>query len=102
MLVREKWNRTLEVEDAAVHQPHRRSGVGKALLGEATRIAGQRRLRGISWEAQTDNGGAIEFLLANGFRLSGLDSMLYHNDSYERQSASDFKGLALFFTLPLE
>jgi len=102
MLLREKWNRTLEVEDAAVDRPYRRRGLGKALLAEARRIAAGRGLRAISWEAQTDNREAIEFLLANGFRLSGLDYMSYGNDRYDQQLAPEFRGLALFFTLPLE
>jgi len=100
-LVREKWNRTLEVVDAAVDRPYRRQGLGRALLREAKRIAAEEGLRAISWEAQTDNREAIEFLLANGFRLSGLDHMLYHNDGCERQLTRGFRGLALFFTLPL-
>jgi ribosomal protein S18 acetylase RimI-like enzyme len=102
MLLCEKWNRTLEVEDVAVDRPFRRRGLGKALLAEARRVAREAGLRAISWEAQTDNREAIEFLLANGFRLSGLDYMHYHNDGYESQLAPDFRGLALFFTLPLE
>lgn len=102
MLVVEKWNRTLEVEDAAVDRPYRGQGLAKALLGEAKRIATERGLRAVSWEAQTDNRDAIEFVLRNGFRLSGLDHMLYHNDGSERQLAPDFRGLALFFTLAVE
>ena len=102
MLLREKWNRTLEVEDAAVDRPYRRRGLAKALLAEARRIAAGQGLRAISWEAQTDNREVIEFLLANSFRLSGLDYMLYGNDRYERQLTPEFRGLALFFTLPLE
>jgi ribosomal protein S18 acetylase RimI-like enzyme len=102
MLVWEMWDRTLGVEDVAVDRSFRRHGVGKALLAEARRLATERGLRAISWEAQTDNREAIEFLLRNGFRLSGLNYMLYHNDGYERQLAPDFRGLALFFTLPLD
>ena len=102
MLLWEKWNQTLGVEDVAVDRPYRRQGLGKALLGEAKRIAVEEGLRAVSWEAQTDNREAIEFLLANGFRLSGLDHMLYHNDGLERQLAPDFRGLALFFTLPVQ
>ena len=86
----------------AVDRPYRRRGLGKGLLAGARRIAAETGLRAISWEAQTDNRGAIEFLLQNGFRLSGLDYMLYHNDGYEGQFAPDSRGLALFFTLPLE
>jgi ribosomal protein S18 acetylase RimI-like enzyme len=102
MLLCEMWNRTLGVEDVAVDQPYRRQGIGEALLAEASRIAREAGRRAISWEAQTDNRQAIEFLLTNGFRLSGLDHMHYHNDGYESQLAPDFRGLALFFTLPLE
>lgn len=100
MLVWEKWNRTLEVEDAAVHRPYRGRGLGKALLAEAKRFAAEGSLRAVSWEAQTDNREAIEFLLRNGFQLSGLDHMLYHNDGCERQLVPEFRGLALFFTSP--
>jgi ribosomal protein S18 acetylase RimI-like enzyme len=102
MLLREKWNRTLEVEDTAVDRPYRRRGLGKALLAEARRIAAGQDLQAISWEAQTDNREAIEFLIANGLRLSGLDYMLYDNDRYEQQSAREFRGVALFFTSPLK
>ena len=102
MLVADKWNRTLEVIDAAVDRPYRGRGLGKALLAEAWRIAAEGGLRAVSWEAQTDNREAIEFVLANGFRLSGLDHMLYDSDGYERQLAPQFRGLALFFTLAVE
>lgn len=102
MLVQEMWNRTLAVEDVAVDRPYRGRGLGKALLGQAKRVASERGLRAVSWEAQTDNREAIEFLLRNGFRLSGLNHMLYHNDGSARQLAPDFRGLALFFTLAVK
>ncbi len=102
MLVWEMWNRTLAVEDVAVDRPYRGRGLGKALLGQAKRIAAEQGLRAVSWEAQTDNRQAIEFLLRRGFRLSGLNHMLYQNDGSERQLAPDFRGLGLFFTLALE
>jgi ribosomal protein S18 acetylase RimI-like enzyme len=102
MLLCEMWNRTLGVEDVAVDRPWRRQGLGEALLADARRIAREAGLRAITWEAQTDNRPAIEFLLTHGFRLSGFDYMHYHNDGYESQLSQAFRGLALFFTLPLE
>jgi ribosomal protein S18 acetylase RimI-like enzyme len=85
-----------------VDAAHRRRGLGRAFVVEAERYARERGLRALQWEAQTDNRNAIEFALANGFRIAGFHDALYRNDDLPRKEAQHFRGIALFLTKPID
>jgi len=100
--LREKWNGTAEIESIVVDLPYRRHGLGRRLVEEAEAYARERDLRAVEWETQTDNRAAIEFALAQGFRIAGFHDALYRNRGHEEQLEPDFRGLAVFLTKELK
>jgi [ribosomal protein S18]-alanine N-acetyltransferase len=60
-----------EVLTLAVIPEARRRGIGKALLREAMRIAGDRRARTMYLEASANNAAALALYAASGFRPVG-------------------------------
>lgn len=101
LMLGENWNKTAEVTLLLVDTAHRRRGIGRRFVQEAETYARDRGLRALQWEAQSDNRDAIEFALAQGFRIAGFHDALYRNDGYGRQNATDFRGIAVFLTKPL-
>ena len=101
-MVGTNWNRTAEVLDIIVDAPSRKRGIGGAMLDRASAFARRGGLRAVQWEIQSDNRAAIDVARRRGFRLAGYHDALYHNDGYEAQTRPGFRGLALFFTLPME
>ena len=98
LMLGENWNKTAELTLILVDAAHRRQGIGQRLVQEAEGYARDRGLRALQWEVQNDNRDAIEFALAQGFRIAGFHDALYHNDDLGQQEAPDFRGIALFLT----
>ncbi|WP_336780992.1 GNAT family N-acetyltransferase [Paenibacillus illinoisensis] len=69
------WNRLCYIENIATKKDYRGSGVGKLLLHKAEAWAKQRKLIGMSLEAQDDNLGACRFYVKQGFILGGADTL---------------------------
>jgi streptothricin acetyltransferase len=69
------WNRFCYIENIATKKDYRGSGVGKFLLNKAEEWAKQRKLIGMSLEAQDDNLGACRFYVKQGFILGGVDTL---------------------------
>lgn len=69
------WNRFCYIENIATKKDYRGSGVGKLLLNKAEEWAKQRKLIGMSLEAQDDNLGACRFYVKQGFILGGVDTL---------------------------
>lgn len=69
------WNRFCYIENIATKKDYRGSGVGKLLLHKAEEWAKQRKLIGMSLEAQDDNLGACRFYVKQGFILGGADTL---------------------------
>jgi GNAT superfamily N-acetyltransferase len=63
------------IENIAVCQAFRRSGVGGHLFAKAEEWAKEKRLVGISLEAQDDNLAACRFYTGQGMVLGGIDTM---------------------------
>lgn len=63
------------IENIAVKKEYRRDGIGKLLLSIAEEWAKQRKLIGVSLEAQDDNLGACRFYARQGFELGGIDTL---------------------------
>ncbi len=102
LMLGESWNKTAELTLILVDAAHRRRGIGQRFVQEAETYARDRGLRALQWETQNDNRDAIEFALAQGFRIAGFHDALYRNDDLARQAAPDFRGIALFLTKTLE
>ncbi|WP_214702010.1 MULTISPECIES: GNAT family N-acetyltransferase [unclassified Exiguobacterium] len=69
------WNRFAYIENIAVRQTHRKRGIGQMLLETAEQWAKEKRLIGLSLEAQNDNLIACRFYEREGFQLGGVDSI---------------------------
>ena len=69
------WNHFCYIENIATKKDYRGSGVGKLLLNKAEEWAKQRKLIGMSLEAQDDNLGACRFYVKQGFILGGVDTL---------------------------
>jgi N-acetylglutamate synthase-like GNAT family acetyltransferase len=80
----------------------RGEGVGTALVEAMQAQARDQSLRGIFWEAQTDNFQAIKFALSHGFAVAGLNLAFYSNEDFARQRAEDSRGIAIFLYWPNE
>jgi len=96
------WNRTAELALIIVDAAYRGRGIGRAFVEEAECYGRERGLRALQWEVQNDNRNAIEFAIAQGFRIAGFHDALYRNDDLSRQEAADFRGIALFLTKGLD
>ncbi|MBF0708630.1 GNAT family N-acetyltransferase [Alkalihalobacillus hwajinpoensis] len=70
-----EWNRFCYIENIATKKDYRNSGVGKLLLNKAEEWAKERKLIGMSLEAQDDNLGACRFYVKQGFILGGVDTL---------------------------
>ncbi len=101
LMLGENWNKTAELTLILVDASHRRQGIGERFVQEAEGYARDRGLRALQWETQNDNRDAIEFALAQGFRIAGFHDALYRNDDLDQQEAMDFRGIAVFLTKPL-
>ena len=95
------WNKTAELTLILVDAAHRRQGIGQGFVEEAEAYARDRGFRALQWETQNDNRDAIEFGLAQGFRIAGFHDAFYHNDDLDQQEATDFRGIAVFLTKPI-
>jgi GNAT superfamily N-acetyltransferase len=65
------------VTDLVVHTPHRRQGIGSALLLAATEWATQCECRYLVLEMQTKNYPAIQLALKLGFEFCGYNDLYY-------------------------
>jgi ribosomal protein S18 acetylase RimI-like enzyme len=96
-LNRADWHPTTGfIQTIAVDRSCRSQGVASELLRVMKRYAHDQSLRGVFWEAQTDNFEAIHFALRRGFVFTGFNDANYRNDDRARQRELDFRGIALF------
>ncbi len=91
-----RWNKTGYLVELAVDKVVQRMGIGKRLISEFSKYARHHRLRGIIVETQPDNADGMDFYLANGFRLCGI------NDRYYTNSPKSSHDIAIFFSLDLD
>ena len=75
--IRKYWNGFAYVDDFAVDAPHRRQGIGRALIQRAIEWARDKGLAGIMLETQNNNLAACRFYESCGFELGGFDAYLY-------------------------
>lgn len=68
------WNRFVILK-ISLQKEFRGYGIGKLLLTKAEEWAKQRKLIGMSLEAQDDNLGACRFYVKQGFILGGVDTL---------------------------
>ncbi len=85
-----QWNNSFYIETILVSERHRRNGVGGALIKQAIKECKIYNCRLIELETQNTNFPAVQFYLQQGFRITGINSMLYNDESTDE--------IALFMT----
>lgn len=57
-----------DIDNVAVTEPYRRSGVGTAIIAELVRVAKERGTKKVFLEVRVSNSAAMELYLKNGFK----------------------------------
>ncbi len=81
------WNRRLVIWHFYVDAPLRGRGVGRALMAEAKRRAGEAGARRLWAETSSLNAPGLAAYRALGFRLCGLDLSLYSDTPADGETA---------------
>jgi streptothricin acetyltransferase len=84
------WNSSLCLQELHVDPPYRRQGIGRLLLERLTIHARDQGVRCIVSETQTTDVAAIQFYLAMGFRLEGIDLGYYTNEDQQQGEVAVF------------
>ena len=77
--LRKYWNNYCYIEDIAISQNHRKNGIGTKLIEKAVEWAKSKNLLGLMLETQDVNLLACRFYNKLGFKIGGVDTMLYTN-----------------------
>ena len=77
IIIKKNWNRYAYIHDIAVAQKARGKGVGAKLIHRAIEWAKDKNLCGLMLETQDNNLTACRFYKKNGFKIGGVDTMLY-------------------------
>lgn len=93
--VGKRWNNNSFIDDLAIDRAHRGQGVGKMLMDAAVQWSKEKGFNGVSLETQNGNLLACRFYMKYGFKLGGIDTMVYTHPLYK-------KDIALYFYLPDE
>ena len=84
------WNRFLYLYDLKVNFLYRGRGIGGALVEKGKEIAKDNGYRGIYTIGQDNNLSACLFYIKNGFRIGGVDTMVYRGTKQEGKSDIHF------------
>ena len=79
LVLKADWNGYGFIEDICVARDCRGQGVGSALIEKAKEWARERELSGLALETQDNNLLACRFYQRQGFRLGGVNTLLYRN-----------------------
>jgi ribosomal protein S18 acetylase RimI-like enzyme len=84
-ICKEDWSNRLRVTELWVDTPHRRQGLGKALMDFAKEKARAMNCRALMLETQSCNEKAIAFYRAQGLEFFGFDRCAYGNGDIEKR-----------------
>jgi ribosomal protein S18 acetylase RimI-like enzyme len=84
------WNSSLCLQELHVAPEFRRQGIGRLLVERLSIHARAQGVRCIVCETQTSDVGAIQFYLAMGFRLEGIDLAFYTNEDQQQGEMAVF------------
>lgn len=73
------WNKYIFIDEIFVRRNARGKGVGYRLINQAIEWGKQNQLMGLMLETQDNNLLACRFYAKYGFRIGGIDDMLYAN-----------------------
>lgn len=85
--MRINWNEYCFVEDIAVSTSYRGRGIGTLLMQKAVEWAKSNRMHGLMLETQDNNLSACRFYRKCGFKIGGVDAMLYANFNNSSEKA---------------
>jgi len=79
VVLRKNWNGYVLIEDIAISKSHRGKGIGKQLIQKSVEWAKLNNCAGLVAETQDTNLLACRFYSKMGFKIGGVDTMLYAN-----------------------
>ena len=79
IVLKKDWNQYAFIEGLYVAKIARGNGVGIALLERAVSWAKESKLKGLALETQDINVLACRFYAKHGFKIGGINTMLYKN-----------------------
>jgi ribosomal protein S18 acetylase RimI-like enzyme len=85
-----RWNGNAFIDDLAIDCAHRGHGVGSMLMDAAVQWGKEKGMNEVSLETQDWNLLACRFYLKYGFRLGGIDTMVYTHPLYKGETALYF------------
>jgi len=88
--VGKRWNNNAFIDDLAIDREHRGQGVGTMLMDAAVAWGKEQGPHGISLETQDLNLYACRFYLKYGFKLGGIDRLVYTAPAYRKETALYF------------
>lgn len=95
--VSKRWNNNAFIDDLLVDRNYRRKGIGSSLMDKAVAWSKEKGLNGVSLETQNNNLLACRFYLKYGFKLGGMDQLVY--TTYKNQYSQCNKDIAFYFYL---
>jgi ribosomal protein S18 acetylase RimI-like enzyme len=89
-----KWNNTLYIEHLMIAEGERGKGTGSLLMKKIIEYSSGKNYRLIELETQNTNVPAIKFYEKQGFKITGLNLMLYNTNE-------NFGEIAIFMSYDL-
>lgn len=85
-IYQKSWNKYLYLYDLKVNLKARGCGIGRMLIEEGKSIAKENGYKGIYTQGQDNNLNACLFYVKSGFKIGGLDTMVYCGTKQEGKS----------------
>ena len=85
-IYQESWTKYLYLYDIKVQSDYKKLGVGKALIEKGKEIAAEHNYNGIYTQGQDNNLSACLFYIHTGFKIGGLDTMVYAGTKQQGKS----------------
>lgn len=89
-ILQKQWHKYIYLYDLKVNSACRGKGIGAALIREASEYAKILGYRGIWTIGQDNNLAACLFYVRNGFRIGGLDTVVYKGTKQEGKADIHF------------
>lgn len=82
-ILQHTWNEYLYLYDLKVDAAYRSKQVGSLLIKKAKEISKENHYLGLFTQGQDNNLGACLFYLKNGFKIGGIDTLVYTGTKQE-------------------
>ena len=85
-----RWNNNAFIDDLSISRQFRGKGIGTTLMDAAVNWSKENNLNGVSLETQDINLLACRFYMKYGFKLGGIDCLVYTAEEYKKETALYF------------